>query len=67
VPGSSWWAKGDLNPHPLAGTWPSTMRVCLFRHSPMPQMQAPASLPPDYTLNVRTHFLSVLLQWDPAV
>jgi hypothetical protein len=29
------WAKGDLNPHPLAGTWPSTMRVCLFRHSPL--------------------------------
>jgi hypothetical protein len=40
VPGYSWWAKGDLNPHPLAGTWPSTMRVCLFRHSPMLQMQA---------------------------
>jgi hypothetical protein len=29
------WAKGDLNPHPLTGTWPSTMRVCLFRHSPL--------------------------------
>jgi hypothetical protein len=38
--GSSRWAKGDLNPHPLAGTWPSTMRVCLFRHSPILQMQA---------------------------
>src|SRR5829696_6613910 len=34
VPGLQ-WAKGDLNPHPLAGTWPSTMRVCLFRHSPL--------------------------------
>jgi hypothetical protein len=34
VPGLQ-WAKRDLNPHPLAGTWPSTMRVCLFRHSPL--------------------------------
>jgi hypothetical protein len=27
------------------------MRVCLFRHSPMLQMQLLVSLPPDYTLN----------------
>jgi hypothetical protein len=27
------------------------MRVCLFRHSPVLQMQALVSLPPDYTLN----------------
>jgi hypothetical protein len=25
--------RGDLNPHALAGTRPSTWRVCLFRHS----------------------------------
>jgi hypothetical protein len=27
--------EGGLEPPPLAGTWPSTMRVCLFRHSPL--------------------------------
>jgi hypothetical protein len=25
--------RGDLNPHALAGTSPSSWRVCLFRHS----------------------------------
>jgi hypothetical protein len=28
------------------------MRVCLFRHSPILQRQAPLSLPLDYTLNL---------------
>jgi hypothetical protein len=29
-----WWCRrGDLNPHALAGTSPSSWRVCLFRHS----------------------------------
>jgi hypothetical protein len=28
-----WWCRrGDLNPHALAGTSPSSWRVCLFRH-----------------------------------
>jgi hypothetical protein len=31
------------------------MRVCLFRHSPMPQMQSLVSLPLDYTLNLIRH------------
>jgi hypothetical protein len=26
-------AREDLNLHPLSGTRPSTVRVCLFRHS----------------------------------
>jgi hypothetical protein len=30
------------------------MRVCLFRHSPVLQMQLLVSLPPDYTLNRET-------------
>jgi hypothetical protein len=37
------------------------MRVCLFRHSPMLQMQALVSLPLDYTLNVPTPFPSAFL------
>jgi hypothetical protein len=28
-----WCRRGDLNPHALAGTSPSSWRVCLFRHS----------------------------------
>jgi Phage integrase family len=28
-----WCRRGDLNPHPLARTSPSSWRVCLFRHS----------------------------------
>jgi hypothetical protein len=50
-----WWAKGDLNPHPLAGTWPSTMRVCLFRHSPL-----------FYALNLRNAVLSGCSRSIPA-
>jgi transposase len=30
---SHWCRRGDLNPHALAGTSPSSWRVCLFRHS----------------------------------
>ena len=28
-----WCRRGDLNPYALAGTSPSSWRVCLFRHS----------------------------------
>ncbi len=28
-----WCRRGDLNPHALAGTSPSSWRVCQFRHS----------------------------------
>ncbi len=31
--GESQCRRGDLNPHALAGTSPSSWRVCLFRHS----------------------------------
>ena len=31
--GKSQCRRGDLNPHALAGTSPSSWRVCLFRHS----------------------------------
>ena len=30
---SRWCRRGDLNPYALAGTSPSSWRVCLFRHS----------------------------------
>ena len=29
----TWCRRGDLNPYALAGTSPSSWRVCLFRHS----------------------------------
>jgi hypothetical protein len=28
------WARLELNQHALAGTRPSTLRVCQFRHEP---------------------------------
>ena len=31
--GVAWCRRGDLNPHALAGTSPSSWRVYLFRHS----------------------------------
>ena len=42
------------------------MRVCLFRHSPVLQMQALVSLPPDYTLNVSTLIPLAYLQRHPV-
>ena len=32
-PALLWCRRGDLNPHALAGTSPSSWRVCQFRHS----------------------------------
>jgi hypothetical protein len=32
--------RGDLNPHALAGTSPSSWRVCLFRHSDVDDLDA---------------------------
>ncbi len=29
------WARLESNQHALAGTCPSSMRVCLFRHEPI--------------------------------
>ena len=29
-----YWARLELNQHALAGTRPSTLRVCQFRHEP---------------------------------
>jgi hypothetical protein len=31
---TSKWARLELNQHALAGTRPSTLRVCQFRHEP---------------------------------
>jgi hypothetical protein len=31
--------RGDLNPHALSGTGPSSQRVCLFRHSDLPRLR----------------------------
>ena len=31
--GHRWCRRGDLNPQGPKSTWPSTMRVCLFRHA----------------------------------
>ena len=36
------WAVGDSNPHALAGTSPSSWRVCLFRHSDESALQLSA-------------------------
>ena len=41
--GERWCRRGDLNPYALAGTSPSSSRVCLFRHSDeRPGASAPA-------------------------
>jgi hypothetical protein len=37
-----WCAREDLNLHPLSGTRPSTVRVCLFRHSRVVASRTPA-------------------------
>ena len=37
--------RGDLNPHALAGTSPSSWRVCLFRHSDVATNSSPTRAP----------------------
>jgi hypothetical protein len=37
--------RGDLNPHALAGTSPSSWRVCLFRHSDVGSARRPGDGP----------------------
>jgi hypothetical protein len=49
--GSSWWAKGDLNPHPLRGHGPQPCASACSATRPCSRVQAPVSLQPDYTLN----------------